>query len=147
LFVLPAVRGFDRETAWQMRNKADAGATVVLEIGLAYASTQEIIHQSQLVRDVFGIQLDYDARPQRSGVEYISFHWPHETWVRSFGRACTIHPRNTQVIASIGDRPVACKKKIGNGTLVLLGSILGIGINAGDPEALELGRNLLRSAC
>jgi hypothetical protein len=66
---------------------------------------------------------------------YIDYDWPQETKVRDFSRVILVSAKSGDVIARVRGLPVALKRRVGEGTLIFLGSPIGPLLRAGDPEA------------
>jgi hypothetical protein len=71
----------------------------------------------------------------RESIPYVNYTWPRETRVRDFSRVIPVSAKGGDVIGRVGPLPVALKRRWANGTLIFLGSPLGPGLRAGDPEA------------
>src|SRR5262249_7067365 len=86
----------------------------------------------------FAQRCDQNARKKLHRYEsspYIDYDWPRETKVRDFSRVILVSAKSGDVIARVRGLPVALKRRVGEGTLIFLGSPMGPLLRAGDPEA------------
>ena len=90
----------------------DRGATVLLELCLA----------------------DDRIRPEPY-FPYVEYSWPIKAKIREFAAASLGPAPGDRVIATYAGRPVALRRRVGRGTLVLLGSPLGPIFLSGDGDA------------
>jgi hypothetical protein len=105
----------------------DQGATVLVEYALGFEHPQQRIQQS-------------------SYFPYIEYEWPMRAMIREFHAAPLQPAAGDQVIATLGQQPVALRRRVGPGTLITLSSPLGPVLLAGDPDADRwLGALLLTS--
>lgn len=66
---------------------------------------------------------------------YVRYKWPHVRLTRSFLRVIPLRCTETEAIAHYRGTPVALKRRIGRGGIVVLGSMLGPNLRAEEPEA------------
>jgi hypothetical protein len=157
--IAPGLGAMDLSLASSLAVLLDAGTNVVLESAAGFLSAPEFASQQNVLLRYFNIALDPPVDlwlaeptrgagfPSRSGrhpkktpsgnevVPYVSYLWPRETKVRDFSRVVPVSARPGDVIGSLGTFPVAVKKRVGNATLIFLGSPLGPALRAGDLEA------------
>jgi len=121
------------------------GSTVLLESGAAYSEPTVVASDTELARRAFGLALGAPVGLWSSGPRppaYVRYHWPRTAMVRDFSRVVPISGADA-VIARLGGLTVACRRPLGGGTFVFLGSPLGPHLGCGDPESLLLLRALL----
>jgi hypothetical protein len=157
--IVPGLGAMDSRLASSLAVLLDAGTNVVLESAAGFLNTPEFATQQNVLLRHFDIALHppvdlWSVEPARGAdfsfhsgrhpkkgpprndlVPYVSYWWPHETKVRDFSRVIPVSARPRDVIASVGTLPVAVKKRVGNGTLIFLGSPIGPALHAGDPQA------------
>jgi hypothetical protein len=66
---------------------------------------------------------------------YVEYFWPVRIKIREFMPTWLVPAPEDEIIATFAGRPVGLRRRIGNGTLVTLGSPLGPVFLAGDPDA------------
>jgi hypothetical protein len=157
--IVPGFGPMDPATALTLSGLLKAGTHVLLESGAGFLSRAEFTaHQRMLYRyfdiAVFppvslwpGQPLDEALFTHRSGrhpgkkldrhesIPYVDYLWPRETKVRDFSRVIPVSATTGDVIGKVGGIPVALKRRIGQGTLIFLGSPMGPALRAGDPQA------------
>jgi hypothetical protein len=162
--VVPGVGMLDPPLAPALSGLLQSGTVLLLESGAGFLSAPKFaVHQAALHR-YFDVAIDrpldlwsdaVDDRPRgnrprqpaRNGrdecqrIPYVHYQWPTQTTVRDFSRAMPVSAGTGHVIGKIGDVPVAWKTRVGNGTLIVLGSPIGPSLGAGDSDA----RNWLHS--
>lgn len=137
LAIFPGAGNLSAATVSIVLELLKAGTIVLLESGGGYLDADEVASQRQTLRSIFDVNVA-DAIDVRSGngqVPYICCRWPRELLVRDFSRALPMIAQESAVIGRIGALPVAIKKRIGNGILIVLGSPFGPALRAGDLEA------------
>ncbi|HTU03749.1 MAG TPA: hypothetical protein VMG58_18085 [Candidatus Sulfotelmatobacter sp.] len=123
------------------------GSTVLLESGLAYLEPVLVASDMELARCAFGLTVGAPVElwPARSGHRrppYVRYRWPLNAMVRDFSRVIPVFGAGDG-LARLADLTVACRRPVGRGTLIFLGSPLGPHLGCGDPEALTLLKALL----
>lgn len=131
-----------------LRALCDRGATVVYESGAAFACSEAFRRERDLLARYFGlrVQTPLELWPERvpSAVPYVRYEWPSKLMVRDFSRVIPVAGERS-VVAWFGDLPVACRRSMGSGALVFLGSPLGPHLGCADPEAMLLLKALVTS--
>ena len=157
--IIPGLASIDSDTARTLLDLVHAGTHVLLETGAVFLSAWEFASHQKMLWDYFGVavggvvdpwaQTSADELPlaQRVGrrsirawynqpsIPYVRYVWPHKAMVRDFSRLIPVRAQTGEVIARVGEVPVALKKNVGKGTLIFLGSPLGPLLRAGDLEA------------
>ncbi|HUI41465.1 MAG TPA: hypothetical protein VL523_05810 [Terriglobia bacterium] len=123
---------------------AERGTTVLYESGAAYAAPQAFATEQRLLARCFGV----DVRPPvHLGTEtseaageprctpYIVYAWPTRLHVRDFSRIIPVVAPTSCAMATYGETPVACRREVGRGAFIFLGSPLGPHLLANDREA------------
>jgi len=134
-----------------VRDFLDDGKSVLLESGAGFASAREFAGHCEMLWDAFEIQAGpaVDVWGSREGgarvyAPYVEYVWPCHAMVRDFSRVIPVAAADEEAIASAGRLTVATRKRVGEGTLIFLGSPLGPALLAGDVEAKEWLRALRR---
>jgi len=66
---------------------------------------------------------------------YVDYMWPIKVKIREFAPVGLEPAPGDQIIGALAGTPVALRRRVGQGTLVTLGSALGPIFMAGDPDA------------
>ena len=131
--IIPGATQIDSSTAQVSLACLRRGGTVLLESGAAFGDFRA--YRDQL-REHFEIlvQPPVELWPAR-GIPYVHYRWPISAKVRDFSRVMPLAPQRGTVIARVDDIPAALVRRVGSGTLVVLGSPLGPALWADDAEA------------
>lgn len=140
IILLPGMKWLSVAGALALRRRLEAGASVLIECGLAFSTSSEIKEQRRVLHDLFGVQLGSPiaADPQHP---YVSFAPGH--LVRPFGLTFPVFREAGQPLAHFGGTPVAFKAREGSGTLIFLGAMLGPHLQAFDSDGLRVAADLL----
>lgn len=140
LMIVPATNLATRFQVEQLKTSLGRGSTVLLESGATFVDLREFDIHRRLIELAFGIKLGPARRlwetpqPLREA-PYISYDWPAKVKVRDFSRLIPVRCQHGETIARFQEIPVALRRRVGDGTLVFLGSPLGPHLWAGDREA------------
>lgn len=74
---------------------------------------------------------------------FVRYSWPHAALVRTFLRFVPVRCGDDEVIATYAGKPVAMRRRRGRTGIIVLGSMLGPALYAGDREAHRLGAEML----
>ncbi len=143
--IIPAGASLSLATTIALRRRAEAGDTLILESGLAFAEALEAESQCAAIREVFGLRVELASRPTTGRTSYLRYRWPTDVLVRHFGEPAAVSGTQCQPVAYLGGLTVAAKKPIGSGGVIFLGSPLGPMLMAQDREATLLVRQILRN--
>lgn len=138
--VIPAVAAIEPAQARQLVSFLENGGSVLLESGLAFVEPTIWDAQRRLLRSQFGVSIQPPV-PLWSGVRasrcvpYVDYLWPLATKVRDFSRVVPLSAQRWEVIAQVQGMTVGVRRKMGRGTMTVLGSPLGPVLRAGDQEA------------
>ena len=137
MVIVPGVGALSSTSVLLLLHLLDSGARLLLECGAGFSDAAEFATHREMLQRFFGITVDapVDLRSSGESVPYVNFEWPRRVMVRDFSRAVAVSGRSGEAIARIGAIPVGLKKRVGNGTLIFLGSPLGPSLRSGDPEA------------
>jgi hypothetical protein len=129
----------------------ESGALVVLESNLGVLSEGGFEAYRSRLRRYFGLEVAiprnlWSGVGPQGRVPYVDYDWPVKTKIRDFSTIVPIRSQDCQVIARVEQSAVACRKNVGRGTLVFLGSPLGPALRAGDAEAARWLCRLLQVA-
>ena len=72
---------------------------------------------------------------QRAYFPYVEYFWPVRVKIREFAPVKLTPIPGDEIIATFSGEPVGLRRRVGNGTLITLGSPLGPVFLAGDPDA------------
>jgi hypothetical protein len=138
--VVPAATVLGENSVRVLSVFLENGGCLLLECGLGFVDYSASGEQLGLLRSHLGVQIEppvdlWAATGGHCHVPYVDYLWPFQTKIRDFSRVVPVSPQRGDVIGWIRGLPVAMKQKVGNGTLVFLGSPLGPALLAGDPEA------------
>jgi len=145
--IVPAMGALSLPTAIELRHKAEAGYSVVLESGLAFAGARTAERQCAVMSKVFGLHVELISddviNDPAARVSYLRYRWPKDVLVRQFGQPVAVGGSQCQPMAHWGRFTVAAKKSTGSGRVIFLGSPLGPMLMAQDREATLLVRQIL----
>jgi hypothetical protein len=143
--ILPANRELSYKTAGTLLERVRGGGLVILESGGAYSSAEEIRRQARILAGVFGIHVEEPVEVNAHEASYITYKCPQRILVRTFGAMTPVRCAPEERIAEFAGTAVAMRRSVGKGTIVYLGSILGVGLLAQEREARQVGHALLRA--
>jgi hypothetical protein len=138
--IAPATAAIEQAQARQLVSFLENGGSILLELGLAFV--QPAIWDAQ--RRLFQAQLGLSIQPPvqlwpstevHRCVPYVDYLWPWATKVRDFSRVVPLLAQKREVIAQVQGMTVGVRRKMGKGTITVLGSPLGPVLRAGDQEA------------
>jgi hypothetical protein len=142
VILLPGAKRLSLGRSVALRRSLEAGSSVLIEGGLAFSTSSEIEEQRRVLHHGFGIQL---GRPIAASTDshrpYVTFRSGH--LVRPFGFTFPVFCEGGQPLARFGEAPVAFKARMGSGTLIFLGAMLGPHLQAFDSDGFDVAKNLL----
>ena len=139
IIILPGSRGVSLERAVALRRAAMRGALVVIEGAPAFRS-------HNVIRDVFGFELQPPRSVANTDRLYIQYTWPVPRLVRHFSSIMPVCCLPSEKIAEFAGITVCAKRRVGRGAIIFLGSMLGPVLLAEEKEAHDVTRAILRSA-
>jgi hypothetical protein len=142
LCILPAAQQLTAQRAHDLQIRAGMGTWLILESGLCFAS--QAIRREQIRIWAVGFGLRFSAFRPTTDL-YAEYAWPIERLVRTFDVCTPLRPSSGEIIGQCGSVPAACVRRIGLGGIIFLGSMLGPGLAAGEPEAREVGLAIIES--
>ena len=126
----------------------EAGGLVILESGAGFASEQDLSRHRAVLRDAFQVHVEspIDLWPEAKGsaTPYVDFTWPLAAKVRDFSRVVPLASEAGEIIARVNGLVVGLNCPFGRGNLIVLGSPLGPALWAGDIEARQWLRAVIR---
>jgi hypothetical protein len=140
--VIPGAVSMDDMLTRQLLGFVENGGSVLLELGLAFAEATILSAQRRLFKSRFDlsieppVQLWSTALPYRC-VPYVDYLWPKATKVRDFSRVVPFSAQAWKKIAQVQDMTVGVRRKMGRGSMTVLGSPLGPALWAGDQQARQ----------
>jgi hypothetical protein len=144
IIIATAAQTLSREYAYQLARLVHEGCHLIYESGLGYAGSQQRSHQAELLNEMFGIRTLTSPLPASTEL-YVSYHWPRETIVRSYGSVTPVSCHPEEVIMHHAGIPGGLFRRVGQGSLTFLGSPLGLGLYAEEREARAIGVSLLKA--
>jgi hypothetical protein len=147
LIIAPGIRWMSLSIAADLADRIHRGAWVILESGLGFSSRAESEHQTDVFKRVFGLQLlpPVKVGKKPAAATYLEYTRPVHRLVRTFEAITPVRWDQSETLARSGTHSVCIRKRIGDGTLVFLGSMLGPGIGAEEREAIEVASALVTS--
>ncbi len=142
LIIVAGARRISIETCRALRVRVEAGAWVMFESGVCFSSVEEAAGQAAILERAF--DLNVLPRIVTKGCSYVAYTWPHSAMTRTFERVTPIQCVLDERVADFGGAPVCARKRLGNGGVVYLGTMLGPSLFAEEREAHAIGRALLR---
>ena len=147
LIIAPGIRWMSLSIAVDLADRIHQGAWVILESGLGFSPRAESKHQIDLFKKVFGLQLLPPVKVGKNpaAATYVEYTRPVHRLVRTFEAITPVRCDQSEALARWGKHSVCIRKRIGDGTFVFLGSMLGPGIWAEEREAIEIASALVTS--
>jgi hypothetical protein len=154
--IVPGAGAISESTAERLLPLLENGAQVLLESAAGFCDSQAFAAHQQILSRYFDLTLEPPVHlwsfngarhtASRSShritevsstqhTPYIDYVWPAKLSVRDFSRVIPVSAEPSHVIAYAGHRPIAVRKSVARGTLIFLGSPLGPGLRAGEPQA------------
>jgi hypothetical protein len=143
--VLPASCRLCYGKAEALLGSVRRGCLLILESGIAYSSPEEARGQARILNDVFGIRTGEPIEVSGHEASYISYNFAEPFLIRTFGAIVPVRCTPKETIANFAGTAVAMRRLMGEGEVVYLGSILGVGLLAREREARQVGQALLRA--
>jgi hypothetical protein len=121
---------------------------VILESGAGFANERDLSRHRAVLRDAFQVHVEspIDLWPEAKGsaTPYVDFTWPLAAKVRDFSRVVPLASEAGEIIARVNGLVVGLNCPFGRGNLIVLGSPLGPALWAGDIEARQWFRAVIR---
>jgi hypothetical protein len=143
--VVPSASALGGNTFSRLIHAARQGVTVLIDLADGFAASSDLARTRKDLYRHFGIEIAHPVK--YSSGDYILYRWPIPAQVRHFTRISYIQPSESKVIAHLGFKPIAVRKEIGLGSVVIFGSALGSLLLAGDEQAHEIFTGLLSVNC
>jgi hypothetical protein len=144
IFIVTAAQLLSSERAFQLAGLVYRGSHLIYESGLGYAGSRQRSDQAHLLIDTLGIRTLTSRLPTGSDL-YVSYLWPLESLVRSYGSVTPVSCHPEEVITQHAGAPVGFFRRMGQGSLTFLGCPLGLGLYAQEREARAIGVSLLKA--
>lgn len=151
LIIAPVASLTDFDHVRWLRKRIKQGATALVESGAAYLTPAEFQVQKSLIGSEFGITVMNPVKVWMrngpfDGVPYVDFTWPSPARIRDFSHAVPLAADDAETIATQRGKVVGIKRRLGNGTLIFLGSPAGPHLLTADPEARRWFESLCEGA-
>jgi hypothetical protein len=144
VIIVPAMREMSVGSASGLAEGVRSGANLWIESGLCFSSEGEVGQQLAILRNAFGLEV---LRPVRTaGNPYVRYVLPCQKLVRTFEAVNPVASDDVEVLARFQQHVVCVRKKLGSGSIIYLGSMIGSGLLADEREAHSVVRELLRFA-
>jgi hypothetical protein len=111
VLIVPRVEELSADGVRMIEQSLQRGATVLLECGLGNSARQAVYFP------------------------YVDYAWPVNVKIREFAPVCIDPVAGDEIIGTLAGKPVALRRKVGSGTLVMIGSALGPVFLTGDADA------------
>jgi hypothetical protein len=111
VLIVPRVGTLSSAGVQTIQRCLERGATVLLECGLGIPANQAVYFP------------------------YVEYVWPVKVKIREFTPVCIEPAPADEIIGTFAGKPVAVRRRVGDGTLVAIGSALGPIFLTGDPDA------------
>jgi hypothetical protein len=148
VLIVPAAAEIPPQVARAIAACLDRGGLVILESGAGFASERDFSRHRAVLRDAFQVHIEspIDLWPEAKGsaIPYVDFTWPVAAQVRDFSRVVPLASGAGEIIARVHGLVVGVKRRFGRGNLIVLGSPLGPALWAGDIEARQWLRAVIR---
>jgi hypothetical protein len=148
VLIVPAAAEIPTQVVGAIAACLDRGGLVILESGAGFASERDFSRHRAVLRDAFQVHIDslIDLWPEAKGsaIPYVNFTWPVAATVRDFSRVAPLASGAGEIIARVHGLVVGIKRRFGRGNLIVLGSPLGPALWAGDIEARQWLRAVIR---
>lgn len=138
--IVPAVAEIAPEVAERISHALRNGKWVLIESAMGFLEGPEFIRAQGSLAKYFDVSVAQRVDLWSGGgrrVPYVEFTWPRPNKVRDFSRVVTVPSRADEVIARIDGIPVGMRRGFGRGVLIVLGSLLGPSLLAGDRESRD----------
>jgi hypothetical protein len=135
VIIAPGARQLSREAAAGLLQEVLRGTWLIVESGLCFMSREQAAGQVQVLRDVFGLEVQAVLT---SPGRYVEYAWPLHRLVRDFSMFTPVQWPHAERIAEFGGVTVCTKRRIGRGGIIFLGSMLGPGLLAEEREAHQV---------
>ena len=119
----------------RMVESMHAGGLVILESGAAFASEPDLRAHRAALCDSFAVRVSAPVQLWPRRTPYVDYSWPFATKLRDFSRVIPLDRPTGQSIGWVDGRPVALRRRAGQGTFIFLGSPLGPALWTGDGDA------------
>jgi hypothetical protein len=131
--IVPACQQLTPAVCSELKTRCEEGSLVLLESALTFVCDPECrSRQNLLLEKYFGMRTAETPSADEAG-RYVSLHWPVRVRVRSFGAPCAVSGGTP--VGTCSTAVVAQTSVVGRGQIVLLSSLLGPHLLAGDIEA------------
>ncbi len=137
--IAPGARDMSSETCASLLPSIHSGAWLLLESGVCFSPPAHAATQSAILKQGFGL----DIQPPRNAHSCVTYSWPIRKMVRPFQTITPVLCSPREVIATYDGWPVCLRRKLGQGGIIYLGSMLGPGLMAEEREAHAIGSALL----
>jgi hypothetical protein len=140
VIIAPGARQLSRETARELLQEVVRGTWLILESGLCFMPREQAAGQIQVLRDLFGLEVQ---APLASRDRYIEYAWPVVRLVRDFSVSTSVKCSQSEKIAEFAGATVCMRRRVAKGGIIFLGSMLGPGLLAQEREAYQVGSAML----
>lgn len=149
LLVVPAVAVAGWPASNLLIRRAARGDLCLVELGFGFGDGDLCTSGRFWLSQTLGLRAGTPARsPRVNGrpVPYVDYEWPVATKVRDFSRVIPLEGPGWTPMAWSGRSVVGLRRRMGAGSVVVLGSPIGPHLRSGDPEATEWLRALVAEA-
>src|SRR5262249_4517826 len=142
LVVIPAAVSMDDTLARRLLGFVQNGGSVLLELGLAFAEPAILRVQRLVFKYHFDLSIEppvqlWSTASSYRCVPYVDYLWPMATKVRDFSWVVPFSAQGWEKIAQLQNMTVGVRRKMGRGSMTVLGSPLGPALWSGDQQAKQ----------
>jgi hypothetical protein len=139
--IVPSASALEGAALSSLVREAELGSTLLIDLADGFASGSDVARTRISLERNLGIEIAHPVTCETG--DYLVYRWPLTALVRHFTRVSYIQPGRHVPVAHLGVRPIAVRKEVGLGSVVILGSNLGSLLLAGDEEANKVFACLL----
>ncbi len=145
VLILPGLRDLSPTRCRELLGRAQAGSWLILEAGVCFSSPTEARAQANILKNSFGLEVLPPVSVPSMNTNrcpYVSYTWPVQQSLRTYEAITPLCCKRDEAIAFFERQPVCAKKRVGQGGILYLGTMLGPGLFAEEREAHAVGNGI-----
>ena len=149
LFVVPAVTAPGPAASNLLMRRAVRGDLCLVELGFGFGDEDQCSAGRSWLQQTLGLRAGNPIGSPRVSdrlVPYVDYTWPAATKIRDFSRVIPLEGPGWTPMAWSGNSVVGLRRRLGAGSVVVLGSTIGPHLRSDDPEATAWVRALVAEA-
>ena len=149
LFVVPAVTAPGSAASNLLMRRAVRGDLCLVELGFGFGDQDQCSSGRSWLQQTLGLRAANPAGSPRVGdrpVPYVDYAWPAAAKIRDFSRVIPLEGPGWTPMAWSGNSVVGLRRRLGAGSVIVLGSTIGPHLRSGDREAIGWLRALVAEA-